>query len=83
MRRDDILRPLQERPFRPFRLVLTNGITHEIRHPEMAWVTPTTVFIAIPARNAPAPAADDVVITSLLHIVQIEYLPTPVSPATN
>jgi hypothetical protein len=83
LRRDDILRALQERPFRPFRLVLTGGITHEIRHPEMAIVTPSTVFIGVPAVDAPAPAAGDVVVVSLLHIVQIEYLPLPASPATN
>ena len=65
------------------RLVRTGGITHEIRHPEMAIVTPSTVFIGIPAADAPAPAAGDVVVVSLLHIVQIEYLPSPTAPATN
>jgi hypothetical protein len=74
---------LQERPFRPFRLVLTGGVVHEIRHPEMAIVTPSTVFIGIPAPDAPAPAAGDVVIVSLLHVVQIEYLPSPATPAVN
>lgn len=83
MRRDDILRALQERPFRPFRLVLTGGITHEIRHPEMAIVTPSTVFIGVPADDVPVPAASDVAIVSLLPVVRIEYLPAPAAPSTN
>ena len=83
MRRDEIVKLLQDRPFKPFRLILSNGTIHEIRHPEMAIVLPSAMYIGIPATAGPAGAADDIVIVSLVHIVQSEYM-APVNPsATN
>ena len=76
MRRDGLVKVLQERPFKPFRLILTNGIRHDVRHPDMAIVTPSTIFVGIPASSGPAGAAEDVVIVGLGHVVQIEYLST-------
>jgi hypothetical protein len=88
MTREDILRLLQERPFRPFRLRLTSGIVHEIRHPEMAIVTPSSMVLGIPAADAPAPAAPapaaaDYVIVSLIHVVQTEPQASPAAPGSN
>ena len=34
---------LKERPFKPFRLVMSSGQTYEVRHPAMALLTKTTV----------------------------------------
>jgi len=82
MRRDDIVQLLQEKPFRPIRLRLSNGIAHEIRHPEMAIVTPSSVVVGIPATNSQPPAAEDYVVVSLIHVVQIEHL-TPAQPSSN
>src|SRR5262249_44535687 len=83
MRRDDVLQHLQRRPFQPFRLRLSNGIDHDIRHPEMAIVTPSTVVVGIPASAAPVPSADNYVIVSLLHVVQIEPLAPAAPPGVN
>jgi hypothetical protein len=77
MRRDELLRLLREQPFRPFRMRFSNGVVHEIRHPDMAIVTPSAVYVGISANTAPD-AAEDIVIVALVHIVQIEY----VSPQT-
>jgi hypothetical protein len=33
---------LKERPFKPFRLVMSSGLAYEVRHPEMALLTKTT-----------------------------------------
>jgi hypothetical protein len=82
MRRDEILRLLREQPFRPFRLRLTNGITHDIRHPDMAIVTPSAVYVGVPGAGAAIDAADDIVVVSFLHVVQIEYLAPPAASAT-
>ena len=30
---------LRQRPFRPFRVVMSSGDAYEVRNPEMAWVT--------------------------------------------
>ena len=83
MRSEDILQPLRERPFRPLRLHLSNGIQHEIRHPEMAIVTPSSIVVGRPAPNAPAPAAEDFVIVSLMHVVQVKHLDSPTPKGTN
>ncbi len=32
---------LQERPFKPFRLVMSSGQAYEVRHPAMALLTKT------------------------------------------
>jgi hypothetical protein len=83
MRRDDILRLLQQRPFQPFRIRLSNGIVHEIRHPEMVMPTASSVIVGTPAHDAPLPAVGDYVIVSLLHIVQLEPLSVAASATNN
>ena len=83
MRREQIMSLLQQRPFQPFRMRLSNGIVQEVRHPEMAMATASSVIVGMPATSAPAPAIDDYVIVSLLHIVQLEPIPTPVTPTSN
>lgn len=70
--RNELIRMLQQHPFRAIVLRLSNGIIHEIRHPEMAIATPASIVVGRPASDAPAPAADDFIIVSLLHVVQIE-----------
>ena len=46
MRSKDLLEHLRRRPFRRFRLVLTDGRAFEVRHPELAMVGSSTVSIA-------------------------------------
>ena len=81
MRRDEILQLLRQQPFQPFRLRLSNGIVHEIRHPDMGIVTPSAMVVGVPSQGAAAvDAAENFVIISLVHIVQVEFLTT--APAT-
>jgi hypothetical protein len=77
MRREEILQFLRERPFRPFRIHLTNGTVHEIRHPEMAVVTATSVIIGVAESDSPEPLLRDYVVVSLLHVAPAEPLPSP------
>jgi hypothetical protein len=83
MSRDDILRLLRQRPFQPFRIRLADGIVHEIRHPEMVMATPISLVTGTPASNVPFPAVGDYLIVSLMHVVQLEPLPMPISPTNN
>jgi hypothetical protein len=80
MRREELIRLLRQQPFQPIRLRLSNGIVHEIRHPDMAIVLPSAVHVGVSRTGASADLADDFVIVSLIHIVQIEVL-APHSPA--
>lgn len=60
---------LAERPFKPFRVVMSSGEAHEIRHPEMAFLSKTSLYVGIDAEdNIPA----DFRICSLLHVTTIE-----------
>ncbi len=79
MRRDELLRLLRAQPFRLFRLRLSNDAVYEIRHPDMAIVTPSAVYVGVPAPGSAASTADDIVVGSLLHVLTMEYL-TPANP---
>lgn len=80
MRRDDILRRLQEHPFRPFHVRLGNGTIHLIQHPELAMVGGSRMVIGIPRAGYSGPGdIDDYMVVSLAHVVQID----PVSALPN
>ena len=66
--RDQILQLLRQRPFVPFRLRLSNGIVHEIRHPDLMMVSPSYLVVGVPASDATVPAITESVIVSLLHV---------------
>jgi hypothetical protein len=66
---------LTERPFRPFRLVMSRGEKYEVRHPEMAMLTRTDILVGGGETDENVPA--EFRICSLLHVTAIE----PLSPA--
>jgi hypothetical protein len=72
MRPDDVRQWLQIRPFEPFRIHLTNGVTFDIRHPDQATVGPSAVTLAQPASEALTQRTWTI---ALLHITHIEPLP--------
>ena len=61
---------LTRRPFDPFRVVLTSGDTHEVRHPEMALLLKGGIYVALP--NSAGGLPEDAVWCSLLHVAAIE-----------
>jgi hypothetical protein len=66
---------LGQRPFKPFRLVMSSGQTYEVRHPEMAMLTRTSILVGIDIADDGVPA--EFKIYSLLHVTAIE----PSNPA--
>lgn len=71
---------LAERPFRPFRLVMSSGQSYEVRHPEMAWLTRTSILVGIDETNEGVPA--EFKICSLLHVTAVEPLGSPKPAST-
>ena len=69
---------LKSMPFHPLRIHLSNGATHEVRHPELVIVQRTTIWLHVVTQELPKNVAAKWWIISLLHIVQIEFL----SPAS-
>ena len=64
---------LTQRPFTPFRLVMSSGKTYEVRHPEMAMLTRTDLLVGVGEIENNVPAEFD--ICSLLHVTAVEPLP--------
>ena len=71
MRAKDVARLLRAQPFDPVRIRMTNGETHDIRHPEMAVVEPSWVTLY---RYDSAGVAVDFSRLSLIHIHDIELI---------
>jgi hypothetical protein len=63
---------LSNRPFEPFRLVMSSGQSYDVRHPEMAFLTKTDILVGIGDTDGGVPAAFK--ICSLLHVTAIEPL---------
>ncbi len=63
---------LAQRPFKPFRLVMSSGQTYEVRHPEMAMLTRTSILVGIDVADDGVPA--EFKICSLLHVTAVEPL---------
>lgn len=70
---------MTQRPFKPFRLVMSSGQTYEVRHPEMAWLTRSDILVGIDATDDGVPI--EFRICSLLHVSAIE--PLSVSAASS
>ena len=69
MKSEDLIELLEERPFVPLRIHLSNGRTHEIRHPEMAIVGQNVVALGVGAENNGLPR---IRLVSVAHITEIE-----------
>jgi hypothetical protein len=75
----DLLARVRQRPFRPFRLVLTEGPVHEVRRPDLVMVGRDGVVIG----QAEDPAQgyhDRAVHVGLSNIVRLEPLEAPDEP---
>lgn len=79
--REELIRRLKAQPFQPFRIRLSNGSVHEIRHPELALVSPYYVVLGVPAPDLPSPAISDLITVAMIHIAEIEPAASPQKPA--
>jgi hypothetical protein len=61
---------LSQRPFRPFRLVMSSGESYEVRHPEMAMLTRTDLLVGVGESEDGVPT--EFRICSLLHVATVE-----------
>lgn len=65
---------LRQRPFKPFRLVMTSGKAYEVRHPEMAMLTRNDILVGVNVAEDGMPAEFD--ICPLFHVATVETLST-------
>jgi hypothetical protein len=72
---------MTQRPFQPFRLVMSSGQSYEVRHSEMAWLTRTSILVGTDIAEDGIPA--EFKICSLLHVTAVEPLSKrKISPQT-
>ena len=79
MTAEDLIELLEERPFVPLRIRRDDGRSYDVRHPEMAIVTPTLVAIGVSKGNG-SRLAERVTHCSIAHIVEAEPLDEPKPP---
>jgi hypothetical protein len=65
---------LAQRPFRPFRIIMSSGLTYEIKHPEGALVTLSTMVVGTGVGDDNIPAS--VKICELSEIDAVEAFET-------
>jgi hypothetical protein len=71
MTAEELFEFLEERPFVPLRLHMSNGRTHDVRHPEMAIVGDDVVALGIEREDSPRPR---IRLVSISHINEVEQL---------
>ncbi len=71
MRPEEFRMLLRRQPFIPVRVYLSDGTSYEIHHPEMAFLTRSTVEIGFEEQKGSG-VADRVMHCSLLHVVRVE-----------
>jgi hypothetical protein len=81
MSQQDLLDMLRERPFRAFRIHVSDGITYVIRHPEMMVVGRSKALVFFPPEGMTLPAIDRYEAVALLHIARMEHVEA--APSTN
>jgi hypothetical protein len=73
MRYDDIREVLDERPFKPFRLFMSDGKTFAILHPEFVLLLKSRLLVGVPSET-PEGVPEHVQHCALLHIVRTQEL---------
>lgn len=80
MRPEEIKKILRKQPFQPIRLFLTDSTEYDVRHPDLALLTRSTLILGT-AEKMNSGIADDYVYISLPHIAQIELLTDQIAGA--
>jgi hypothetical protein len=75
MTRKDLANRVKERPFVPFRLVLTEGTSYDVRHPEQIMVARDSIVIGLPSASEEEDFFETTVLADLFHVVRLEPLP--------
>ena len=67
----DLRDSLKTQPFEPFRMVLSDGVSYEIRHPDLVWVGQHACLVGF-AKDTQSPFFERSVKVALVHVVRLE-----------
>lgn len=79
MKPEDLIELLEERPFVPLRLHMSNGRMHEVRHPEMAIVGEDIVALGVEREDSVYPR---IRLVSLAHVNEVEQIQAKANQGT-
>jgi hypothetical protein len=79
---DELRDILRRQPFEPFRLVMTEGIGYEIRHPDLLWVGQRSAYVGLISQPSQTYYERSVKV-DLLHIIRLEPLEGAATPPKN
>ena len=73
MTRSDLLARVRQKTFRPFRLIVSENGSYDVRHPDWIIVSRDAVTVGI-AADPDQEYSDSTVMIDLLHVVRLEPL---------
>jgi hypothetical protein len=79
---EQIQERLRQQPFRPVRIVVSEGLRYDIQHPDLVFVGRRDLMIGFPDSATPT-VYDRVIRVALVHVVALEDLPAATPPSTN
>jgi hypothetical protein len=78
-RAEDILARLREKPFRPLRIIASEGLRFDVNHLDLVFVGRRDLMIGFPGPSNPT-IYDRVTRLALVHVVALEDLPVSPTP---
>ena len=72
---ESINQELRQTPFLPFRLVVSDGKTYDIRHPDFLWVRFTEAYVGTKTMSDPN-LFERYDSLDIFHIIRVEPLPS-------
>jgi hypothetical protein len=70
---EDLRDLLRKQPFEPFRLVMTDGVGLDVRHPDLLWVGRRIAMVGLTGEPGQT-FFERAVQVDLLHVIRIEPL---------
>jgi hypothetical protein len=67
----DLLQTLRKRPFEPFRIIVSDGTTYDVAHPELVMVGIGSGIVGLPAPNQAGPFYERHETVNLRHVVRL------------
>jgi hypothetical protein len=74
MTRSDLLTRVRQKPFRPFRLIVSEGGVYDVRHPDRIIVGRDAVVAIGIAADPEQDYSDSIVEIDLFHVIRLEPL---------
>jgi hypothetical protein len=79
---NDIEARVRERPFRPLRFVTSSGRSYDVTHPDLVFTGRRDIMVGVASNDNPK-HYESVSRVALMHITDLQDMPTPAPKDTN